>query len=130
MKRIVVAQDVVQDGTRDIALHVRQMEKALAALRVLGHLARGQHRIGLHRDARGVVHFILRAAGVDILAVNRQGRVAGVKILIRKHGRVAAVDRIGKFRAEARKVKVLGAAADLLVGRKGDAQRAVGDVLA
>ena len=52
----------------------------------------------------------------------------GVEVFALDAADLAAVDSIGKIGVEARKIEVIRAAANLLVGSEADAQRTVADV--
>ena len=74
----------------------------------------------LHGDERGVDHLPLGRAGVDGLAADDDLRARSVEILIFQLTDGSAVDGIGVIRTETRNVEIVRAAADLLIGRKGE----------
>ena len=126
---VMVADDVVQLGGGHIAAHLIQVEEALKALGVLGHLFGGQGGGELHGNGLGVLHQVLGAAGMHREAVHGDHRVGGIEVLVLQLAHVAAVHRVGELCAETVHVKEVGALAHLFVRGEADAELAVGDVL-
>ena len=65
---------------------------------------------------------------MGIHSVNRDISGCGVEVFALDAADLAAVNSIGKIGVEARKIKVIRAAAYLLIGSKADAQRTVADI--
>ena len=80
------------------------------------------------RDLDRVHHPALRVAGMRVEAVERHRHRVGGEALDLDLAAAAAVHRVGAARAEPRDVEVVGAAADLLVGREREPDRAVRDL--
>ena len=122
---VVVADDIAQARLLHVAGDVAQVEEALIALGVGGRFVRRKHGVKLHADEHGADHLVLGAAGVNAPAVDDELCGGGVEILIFQLAQRAAVNGVGVLRAEALDVEQVRAAADLLVGRKADADDAV-----
>ena len=128
--RVVVAQDIAQLRALRRARDGGEVVKALVALGVPRRLAAGQGGVELRRHQRGVHHDVLGAARVDVHARDVHDRGAGVEVLIYDLALGAAVERIGKVRAEPGDVEVRRAAADLLVRREAHGYAPVRDLAA
>ena len=124
----MVADDVVHLGQLHLTLDVSQVEEAFVAGGVARVLLDRQHLVELHRQQRGVDHRVLGRAGVDAQAVDDNLSSAGVEVFILQLAQLAAVDGVGKVCAKALDVKVVCAAADLLVRGKADLDGAVLDL--
>ena len=74
---VVVAEDIAQLGLGDVAVHLAQMVEALIALGGLGAGHDGQGHVEFHCHVGGVDHRVLRGAGVDREAVDRDGGAGG-----------------------------------------------------
>ena len=103
------------------------MEEALPFLGTHGALEGGEHLLEFHGDEKGVYHAALGPAGVDAGAVDGDFGVAGVEVLGLDFADGAAVQCIGLGGAEVFDIEAVGAAANLLVGRKAHVDVAVGD---
>ena len=125
----MVAQDVAELGLGHIAVHLAQVVEALTALGGLRAGHDGQGLVELHGHVGGVDHRVLRGAGVDREAVDRDGGAGGVEVLVLDAAHIAAIDGIGKVGPKAGDVEQGSALADLLIGGKGDAELAVGAAL-
>lgn len=112
---VVVPDDILHRGLLRLAVHLLQMEEALVPLRVGGGLQRRQQGVVLHGDQQGVAHLVLGGARVDAEAVDGHHGLGGVESLVLIVGDIAAVQGIGKVRAEAGYIEEAGAHADLLV---------------
>ena len=126
---VVVTQDVAELGLGHIAVHLAQVIEALTALGGLRAGHDGQGLVELHGHVGGVDHRVLRGAGVDREAVDRDGGAGGVEVLVLDAAHIAAIDGIGKVGPKAGDVEQGSALADLLIGGKGDAELAVGAAL-
>ena len=121
---VVVANDVVERGRRDIALDRAQVEEPFAALGGRGNLGRGKKRGELAGQKRGVAHAVLRRTRMDHLARDFHDSARGVEVLVLNGTGIAAVHRVGKVCAKAGDIEQVGTLADLLVRGKADAQLA------
>ena len=125
----VVAHDIVKLGMLDSARHAHEMIKPLVALGVRGSVARGKHGVYLARDEGGVYHGVLRVAGVDVEARDVPVRGGGIERLKIHFLKRAAVNGIGKVRAEAVKVQQRRPVTDLLIRREAHGDAPVGYAL-
>ncbi len=80
----MVADNVSHNGFFFTSFNVRDMIKALVALRMRGNLGGRQHGIELHSHEYGVFHAVLSLSGMYAAAVHRYGRTRRVEILIFK----------------------------------------------
>lgn len=111
-----------------VAGDTRHMIKALASLGMRRGLPRGEHIDELREIQRGIFHLVLGGSGMGVDSVNRNISGCGVEVFALDTADLAAVDSIGKIGVEARKIEVIRAAANLLIGSETDAQRTVADV--
>ncbi len=101
------------------------VEVGLAALGGLGQPAGVDALDDGGGDPEGVDQLVLGVAGVDVVALDEDDGGVGAEGLVLDLAEVRAVEGVGVVGAEGLDVEVLGAAADLLVGGEGDADRAV-----
>ena len=120
--RVMVAHDVA--GARALAGggDPEQVDEALVALGVLGAHRGRQHGMEGAEQVRGVHHAVLRVAGMDGVALERDDDLAGVEALPFELANGPAVDGVGERAAERLQVEEGGAVADFLVRAEADAQ--------
>ena len=106
-------------------LHAAKVVKALVSFCVLRSLRRGKQLVELHSGQNSAEHRVFGIAGVDAPAGDLNSRGSGVEALVLDLAELASVGGIGFLGTETRNVEVVRAAADLLVGREGDADRPV-----
>ena len=111
-----------------VAGDMRNMIETLASLGMRRGLPRGEHIDELREIQRGIFHLVLGGSGMGVDSVNRDICRRGVEVFALDTADLAAVNSIGKIGVEARKIKVIRTAANLLIGSEADAQRTVADV--
>ena len=126
--KAVVADDVIKRSSLNAAAHTDSVIKSLVAARLSGNIRARKKRIYLHSNEKRVYHNVLSRAGVNVHAVYHEMHAAGVEVLIFKRALLATVNRVSEISAKSLNVKVVSAAADLLVGSKADKNSAVSDL--
>ena len=101
------------------------MIETFVAFCVFGPLRNREEGVKFHSDHERVEHGVFGIARVDASAFDLYSGSGSVETLIFDLAKFAAVNSISFFRAESLCVEVIRAAADLFVGRKGDADRPV-----
>ena len=126
LRRVVVADDEVDDGLLGAAGDLRGMDEALA---LLGRLRRErvprQARDQVGGELDRVDELSLGRAGMGRAAADRHGHLRRVERLGLDLAQLGAVERVGVAGAEALDVEVVSSARDLLVDREADADRRV-----
>ena len=115
---VVVADYIACLRLLHAALYAAKVEEAFVAFRVLRPLKRGQKRVELLKNVYGIDHFVLRPAGVYVLAVNKHLCACGVEVFVFYFAYRAAVNGVCKVRIEALHVEKRGPVAYLLVRRE------------
>ena len=113
---VVVADDVAQRGSLDIALNAQQMIESLVTLGLLGSLIAGKHRCKLDSKPVGIHHLVFGIARMHTDALDAYLGTGGIEVLKLQLAQVTAVDGISPFAAELLDIEVVGAHANLLVG--------------
>ena len=128
MCAVVVAHEHLHRDELDTARDGVNMEEALMPLRVLRLLAGRQHLLPLRSHRDGILHLALRVARVDAAAMEEDGRVRRIEVLVLQPAELAAVNRVGKIRAERLDIEAVCTAARLLIRREAQADLAVRDL--
>ena len=128
--KVVVAQNIIHLKTGDITLYLVEVVEALSALGMLGALIAWQRVVELYTDVHGVYHPVLSVSRMNGEALNGNGCSGGVKVFVFYLTGVTSVNGEGKVGAEALDIKFVGAAPNLLVGRKAYTDFSVRDILA
>ena len=128
LSHLEVAQDEVQLGRRRRAAHGVEVDEPLAAfgrLRRQRHLGHGIDDLG--RQVQRVDQLVLGPAGVDRHTLDTDDGPVGRERLVDQFAAMRAVERVAELGPQVVRQIGVDAVADLLVGRKADADGAVGD---
>ena len=125
---VVVADDVLQDGTLHEACHRCEMIEPLPVGCGLGSLVGRYHRIVLAGQAQGIYHLALGCSGVNAQTSDAHKSRGSIEVLILKLAQVAAIDGVGPLATKPLHVETIGTAPYLLVGSEGYAHLPVGNL--
>ena len=121
----MVADDIIHSGVLHAAFDVIRMIKAFIAFRVHGIFHDRKQGVEFICHQQCIAHFVFGISRMDTLAVDNERGGGGIEILIFQFAECTSVYRVGKFRTEAFHIKMICAAADLLIGCKGDSDVSV-----
>ena len=124
-----IAQDEVELGRRRCAAHLVEVDESLAVARGL----RRQRDVGQRVDdlggqVQGIDQDVLGLAGVGGHALDGHDRLVRRERLVDDLAELGAVQRVGDVGLQVVRQIGVDAAADLLVRREADPDRAVGEV--
>ena len=126
--KAVVADDVIKRSSLNATAHTDSVIKSLVATRLGGNIRARKKRVYLHSNEERVYHNVLCRAWVNVHSVYHEMHAAGVEVLVFKRALFATVNGVSEISAKSLNVKVIRAAADLLVGSKADKDPAVSDL--
>ncbi len=122
---VKITHDIVQLRLLNAAFHLMQMEKALIARGVLRRFARWQLAVKTHCQIQCVDHHAFCRAGMHIVTFDHHRGGGSIEVFKFKLANAAAIHGVGPVGAKTFDIKMRGAAADLFVRRKGDANGTV-----